>query len=64
MITPIIYTGSQFRDLRQQHKISIRELAKETGITSTTISRWERGLQTVTLTTAGKLLKAIKTKTP
>ena len=58
-ITPVIYTGDQFRRLRKEKKISQFCLAKLAGITQAQISNFELGKRSTTLTTLTKLLTAL-----
>ena len=60
-ITPIIYTGEQFRRLRSDAGISQKELSELSKVTQGQISNFESGKSTITLETAGKLLTALET---
>lgn len=58
-VTPVIYTGQMFRNLREKSKVSIYRLAKETGVSEQHISQFEREEKTIYLTTLTKLLTAL-----
>jgi len=62
MTTPTILTGPELKRMRKAAKMTHYGLAKAAGVGQTTIARFEKGLITLTLTTAAKLMEAIKTK--
>ena len=59
MITPIIYTGSNFKHLREQQGVTIYALAKRTGVSEQAISLFEREERTIYVSTLTKLLTGL-----
>ena len=59
MVTPIIYTGAQFKHLREQQGVSIYALSKQTGVPEQTISLFEREERTLYVSTLAKLLTGL-----
>jgi transcriptional regulator with XRE-family HTH domain len=59
MVTPIIYTGSQFKHLREKQGVSIYALSKQTGVPEQTISLFEREERTLYVSTLAKLLTGL-----
>ena len=59
MITPIIYTGSHFKHLRETTGVSIYALAKQTGVSEQAISLFEREEKTIYVSTLTKLLTGL-----
>lgn len=49
--------AKRLKDLRQDNNISQKELAKQIGVSSTCIVRWEQGSRIPTLDTASRVAK-------
>jgi len=61
MTTPPIYTGNQFRILRESAGMSKKKLSQITRASRTTISEYEAGKHTFRASTYMKLINALET---
>jgi len=55
---PILYTGQQFRVIRNQAGMSVNKLFKMTGVSRTQINEYENG-GNITISTYRRLLNAL-----
>ena len=56
---PILYTGKQFRVIRQEAGLSVNRLHLMTKISRTQIYQYERGELNLTISTYRKLIEAL-----
>lgn len=56
---PILYTGGQFRIVRDQAGMSVNRLHKMSGVSRTQITAYESGALNITVSTYRKLLEAL-----
>lgn len=52
----------KIKDIRKMRKVKLKELAKETGISSVSLSRIERGLASPSVATVMKIAKFLEFK--
>ncbi|MBK9357614.1 MAG: helix-turn-helix transcriptional regulator [Bacteroidales bacterium] len=56
---PILYTGQQFRVIRNQAGMSVNKLAEMSGVARTQIYNFEGGTLNITISTYRRLLNAL-----
>jgi len=56
---PILYTGQQFRVIRNQAGMSVNKLAEMSGVARTQIYNFEGGTLNITVSTYRRLLNAL-----
>lgn len=53
--------GKRFREIRQSKKVTLNEISKQTGLTASFISQFERGLTTSSVASMQKIAQALHT---